>query len=58
MPRSRQKHLISMACILLSKSAVSVHDSQAYTNMNMTRARMSLIFELRAMFVVNRLVVD
>ena len=37
MPRSFLRHLISMACILLSVSAVSVQYSQAYMNMDMTR---------------------
>ena len=45
------KHLISMACILLSNSAVSVQDSHAYKNMDMTNERISLIFELRSMFL-------
>ena len=40
-----------MACILLSVSAVSVQDSQAYRNMDMIREGISLIFELSAMFL-------
>ena len=44
-------HLISMACILLSASAVIVQDSQAFRNMDMTRERINLIFELSAMFL-------
>ena len=40
-----------MACILLSVSAVSVQDSQAYRNVDMTRERISLIFELSAIFL-------
>ena len=35
-PRIFLKHLISVACILFSRSAVSVHDSHAYRNMEMT----------------------
>ena len=45
------RHLNSMACILLSVSAVSVQDSQACRNMRMTRERISLIFELSAIFL-------
>ena len=40
-----------MACILLSVSAASIQDSQAYRNMDMTRERISLIFELSAIFL-------
>ena len=36
-----------MACILLWSSAASVHDSQAYRKMDVTREHISLIFELR-----------
>ena len=36
-----------MACILLWSSAVRVHDSQAYREMDVTRERISRIFELR-----------
>ena len=36
-----------MACILLWSSAVRVHDSQAYTKMDMTWERISHILELR-----------
>ena len=50
-PRIFLKHLISVACILFSRSAVSVHDSHAYRNMEMTRARISLIFDLSVMFL-------
>ena len=35
-----------MAGILLSSSAVRVHDSQAYRKMDMTRERISCILEL------------
>ena len=40
-----------MACILFSVSAVSVQDSQAYRNMDITRERISPIFELSAIFL-------
>ena len=36
-----------MACTLLWSSAVRVHDSQAYRKMDVTRERISRIFELR-----------
>ena len=36
-----------MACILLLSSAVRVHDSQAYRNMDVTKERISHILELR-----------
>ena len=50
-PRSLRKHLISNACIRLSMSAVMVHVSHAYKNMDMARERISLILELMAMFL-------
>ena len=50
-PRSLQKHLLSNACILLSMSAVIVHVSHAYKNMDMAKERISLILELIAMFL-------
>ena len=43
-----------MACILLSVSAVSVQDSQAYRNMDMT----SLISELSAIFLPLQMVLS
>ena len=49
-PRSFRKHLISNACIL-SLSAVRVHVSHAYKNMDMARERISLVLELMAMFL-------
>ena len=49
--RSLRKHLISNACIILSMSAVMVHVSHAYKNMDMARERISLILELMAMFL-------
>ena len=36
-----------MDCILLWSSTVRVHDSQAYRKMEVTRERISRIFELR-----------
>ena len=45
-----RKHLISEACIL-SMSAVMVHVSQAYENMDMAREHISLILELMAMIL-------
>ena len=36
-----------MACILLWSSAVAVHDSQAHRKMDVTRERISCIWELR-----------
>ena len=47
-----------MACTLFSVSAVSVQDSQAYRNMDMTRERISLIFELSAMFLSFQMVLS
>ena len=47
-PGSLRKHLISSAYILLSMSAVMVHVSYAYKNMDMARERISLILELMA----------
>ena len=50
MPNSLRKHFISVACILLSMSAVSVHVSQAYRNIDMTKECISLFFEMSDMF--------
>ena len=47
-----------MACVLLSVSAVSVQDSQAYRNMDMTRERISLIFELSTTFLSFQMVLS
>ncbi len=58
MPRSSLRLVISMACILLYASAVSVQDSQAYTNMDMSRERISLIFELIAIFMSFQMVLS
>ena len=58
MPRSFLRHLISMACILLSVSAVSVQDSQAYMNVDMIREHISLIFELSAIFLSFQMVLS
>ena len=38
-----------MACILLSSSAVRVHDSQAHRKVDVTRERVSRVLELREM---------
>ena len=46
-----RKHLISMACVLFYRSAERVHVSEAYIKMDMTRERISLIFELTVMFL-------
>ena len=40
-----------MACILLWSSAVRVHDSKAYTKMDVTRERISCILELREILI-------
>ena len=47
-----------MACILLSVSAVSVQDSQAYRNIDMTREHISPIFELSAIFLSFQMVLS
>ena len=54
----RLRHLISMVCVLLSVFAVSVQDSQAYRNMDMTMERISLIFELSAIFLSFQMVLS
>ena len=41
-----------MACILLSSSAVRVHDSQTYRKMDVTREHISRILELREIFLL------
>ena len=41
-----------MAYILLCSSAVRVHDSQAYRNMDVTKERISRILELREILLV------
>ena len=51
MPRSLWKHLISVACILFSRSLVKAHDSQAYRNMEKTKEHINLIMELSVMFL-------
>ena len=40
-----------MACILLYSSAVTVHDSQAYRKIDVTRKHISRILELREIFL-------
>ena len=49
--RNLRKHLLFSACILLSMSAVMVHISHAYKNMDMARERISLTLELMVMFL-------
>ena len=51
------KHLISKACVLFSSSAVNVHDTQAYRNMEITRKSIrftvdprDILFSLQADF--------
>ena len=51
MPRILRKHLISMAWILFSSSAFSVHVSHAYKKMASTNERISLILELIGIFL-------
>ena len=48
---SLRYHLISKACVLFSNSAVRVHDSQAYRNMEMTRERISVTFDSKDMLL-------
>ena len=55
MPRERLKLLISTVCIFLSNSAVNVQVSQEYKNMDVTRERNSLIFQLRSMFLSSQM---
>ena len=40
-----------MACIILRNSAVRVHDSQAFSMMNVTREHISRILQLREMLL-------
>ena len=47
MPISFLKHLISVAYNFFRMSAVNVQVSQAYNSTQITRERISLIFELR-----------
>ena len=46
-PSSFLKHLTSVACNFFRMSAVNVQVSQAYNSTEITRERISLIFELR-----------
>ena len=48
---SLREHLISKACVLFSNSAVKVHDSQAYRNMEITKERISFTFDPRDMLL-------
>ena len=45
------KHLICIACVFLSRSAVVVDVSHAYKIIDMTRERISLILEQMTMFL-------
>ena len=47
MPSSFLKHLISVACNFFRMSTVNVQVSQAYNSTEITRERISLIFDLR-----------
>ena len=47
--KSLRKRLISVACIFLSNSALSAGVSHRYRKIGMTKGRISLILELRAM---------
>ena len=58
MPRRRLKLLISTVCIFLSISVVNIQVSQEYKNMDMTRERNSLIFELRSMFLSSQMILS
>ena len=41
------EHLISKACLPFSNSAIKVVDSQAYTNMELTREHIDFNFDIR-----------
>ena len=56
MPRRRLKLLI--LCIFLSISAVNVQVSREHKNMDMTKERNSLIFELRSMFLSSQMILS
>ena len=58
MPRRRLKPLISTVCIFLSISADNVQVSQEYKDMDMTRERNSLIFELRSMILSSQMILS
>ena len=47
-------HLISVARILICSSAVTVQESEAYSNMNVTMERLSRILELREILLSNQ----
>ncbi|GFO41558.1 hypothetical protein PoB_006806300 [Plakobranchus ocellatus] len=51
MPSSLRKHLISIAFILLSRTGVRVHVSQADSNIEMVNMRISMMFKPSAMFL-------
>ena len=58
MQRRRLKLLISTVCIFLSISAVNVQVLQEYKNMDMTRGRNSLIFELRSILLSSQMILS
>ena len=49
--RSFRCRLISKTCIPFFNSAINVHDSQTYRNMEMTRERTRFIFDLIDLFL-------
>ena len=56
MSSSFLKHLISVACNFFRMSAVNVQVSQAHNSTEITRERISLIFELREICLSNQMV--
>ena len=48
---NHQLHIISKACVLFSSSAVKIHDSQEYRNMDMTWERISFTSDPRDMLL-------
>ena len=51
-------HLISVACNFFKMSAVNVQVSQAYNSIEITRERISLIFELREICLLFQMVLS
>ena len=58
MPSSFRKHLISVACNFFRMSTVNVQVSQAYNSTEITRERISLIFELREICLLLQMVLS
>ena len=56
MPSSFLKHLISVACNFFRMSAVNVQVSQAYNSTEITRERISLISELREIYLLFQMI--